>query len=75
MIKIMPGGTSIKDDPHPGEEFGYILEGSVTLVLNTNKYTLKKGETFYYLANQPHYLYNHTNTPCKVLWISTPPTF
>jgi transcriptional regulator with XRE-family HTH domain len=75
MIKIMPGGTSIKDDPHPGEEFGYILEGSVTLVLNTNKYTLKKGETFYYLANQPHYLMNHTNAPCKVLWISTPPTF
>jgi mannose-6-phosphate isomerase-like protein (cupin superfamily) len=75
MIKILPQGTSIKDDPHPGEEFGYVLEGQVTLVLNTNKYALKKGETFYYLANQPHYLFNHTNAPCKVLWISTPPTF
>lgn len=75
MIKILPQGTSIKDDPHPGEEFGYVLEGQVTLVLNTNKYALKKGETFYYLANQPHYLFNHSNAPCKVLWISTPPTF
>ena len=75
MIKLQPGGQSNTDQPHPGEEFGYVLEGSVTLYLNKKKYTIKKGETFYYLANQEHYLVNHSNHPCKVLWISTPPTF
>lgn len=75
MIVIKPGGTSFKDEPHPGEEFGYVLEGTVTLVLNKKKHTVKKGETFYYLANQPHYLTNLSQYPCKILWISTPPTF
>lgn len=75
MIKLQPGGQSNIDQPHPGEEFGYVLEGIVTLYLNKKKYTIKKGETFYYLANQEHYLANHSNHPCKVLWISTPPTF
>ena len=75
MIVLQPGGDSFKDEPHPGEEFGYVLEGQVTLVLNKKKHTVKKGETFYYLANQPHYLTNLSQHPCKVLWISTPPTF
>lgn len=75
MIKLLPGGQSNIDQPHPGEEFGYVLEGVVTLYLNKKKYILKKGETFYYLANQEHYLVNHSNHPCKVMWISTPPTF
>ena len=75
MIMIQPGGSSEIDDPHPGEEFGYVLEGQVTLVLNNKRQTIKKGETFYYLANQTHYLMNGSQHPCKVLWISTPPTF
>lgn len=75
MIDIKPGGQSEIDDPHAGEEFGYVLEGQVTLVLNKKRYIIRKGETFYYLANKEHYLTNHSNQNTKVLWISTPPMF
>jgi transcriptional regulator with XRE-family HTH domain len=75
MIELKPGGQSDIDDPHPGEEFGYVLEGQVTLVLNKKRYVVKKGETFYYIANKEHYLLNQTTNSAKVLWISTPPTF
>ncbi|MBM7453407.1 transcriptional regulator with XRE-family HTH domain [Acholeplasma morum] len=75
IIEIQPGGKSFEDDPHAGEEFGYVLEGEVTLVINKKKYIVKTGETFYYLANKEHHLTNHTNKKAKVLWISTPPMF
>lgn len=75
IIDIKPGGQSIIDDSHPGEEFGYVLEGQVTLVLNKKRYMVKKGETFYYLANKEHYIVNSGSQIAKVLWISTPPMF
>ncbi|NLN50639.1 MAG: cupin domain-containing protein [Acholeplasmataceae bacterium] len=75
IIEINPGGRSVIDDPHAGEEFGYCLEGEVVLVINKIKYPVKKGQSFYYLANKEHYLINISNKPAKVLWISTPPMF
>src|SRR5690554_2421374 len=75
IIEIKPGGQSEIDDSHPGEEFGYILEGQVTLVLNKKRFIVKKGETFYYHANKEHYLVNNGNQVAKVWWISTPPMF
>ena len=75
IIDIEPGGQSEIDDPHPGEEFGYVLEGQVVLVLNKKRHVIRKGETFYYLANKEHYLINQSHQHTKILWISTPPMF
>ena len=33
IVTIGAGGSTYPDDPHEGEEFGYVLSGSVTLVL------------------------------------------
>lgn len=75
IIEIEPKGKSFKDNPHSGEEFGYVLEGEITIYIENKKHIAKKGESFYYLANKEHYLYNHTNNKSIVLWISTPPMF
>jgi len=75
IIEIQPGGKSFEDDPHAGEEFGYVLEGEITLVISKKRFVVKTGETFYYLANKEHHLINHSNKKAKVLWISTPPMF
>jgi transcriptional regulator with XRE-family HTH domain len=75
IIEIKPGGQSVIDDAHSGEEFGYVLEGKITLVLNKKRYPVKKGETFYYIANKEHYIINSGDIDAKVLWISTPPMF
>jgi transcriptional regulator with XRE-family HTH domain len=75
IIDLEPGGQSEMDDPHAGEEFGFVLEGQVTLVLNKKRYIIRKGESFYYLANKEHYLTNNSHQNAKVLWISTPPMF
>ena len=75
IIDIEIGGRSFIDNPHTGEEFGYCLEGEVTLVLNKKKYTIKKGESFYYVANKEHYLINLSDKKTRILWVSTPPMF
>lgn len=60
---------------HNGEEFGYVLKGTVTLVRGNKKYKLKAQETFYLDGSKSHYLYNHGSSDAKVLWITTPPMF
>ncbi len=74
-VTIEPGCTSKKDTPHEGEEFGYVLSGSGSLVLGDRSYKLKKGNSFYYYAKVPHYIENKGKTALKVIWISTPPNF
>ena len=34
---------------------------------------MKAHETFYMDGAKSHYLYNHGNSPAKILWITTPP--
>lgn len=75
IIELHPGGKSYVDDPHEGEEFGYVLVGSVTLHIGGKKYKVKKHESFYFKPNSVHYISNNTNQNAKVLWVSTPPTF
>ncbi len=76
ILVTIPGGVSgVEDDPHEGEEFGYVLSGSVTLVVGTKRYRIKKGGSFYFRPTRVHYLINHGKTEARVLWVSTPPSF
>lgn len=73
LMTLAPGGSTYPDNPHEGEEFGYILQGSVTIHLGTKIYKAKKGESFYFVADKKHYL---TSKPGAVLiWVSSPPSF
>ena len=48
MITIQPGGQYIEEEPHEGEEFGYVLSGSIILLVKgkRNNKVKKKGESF-----------------------------
>ncbi|MDD4312126.1 MAG: XRE family transcriptional regulator [Eubacteriales bacterium] len=76
ILVTIPAGLSLaEDDPHEGEEFGYVLSGSVTLVLGSKRYRVKKGGSFYFRPTRVHYLINSGKTESRVLWVSTPPSF
>ena len=75
LLTLPPKGKSHEMDSHQGEEFGYVLKGTVTLVRDNKKYKLKAKDTFYMNGKKSHYLYNHGNSDAKVLWITTPPAF
>ena len=73
MVTLEAGGSTYPDNPHEGEEFGYVLSGTIKVVLGSKTYKVKKGETFYYEAKYKHYL--KSDKGAKVLWISGPPSF
>ena len=75
LLELPQGGESFAMDPHSGEEFGYVLEGSVVLLTGEERHTVHKGETFYLSGKRSHTLRNEKKTTAKVLWISTPPLF
>lgn len=75
IIELLAGGTSYVDTPHEGEEFGYVLSGSISVFAGIKEYRAKKGDCFYYKANQPHYIKNRAKTKSVVLWVCTPPNF
>lgn len=75
MLIIEPGGRYKEEPPHEGEEFGYVLSGSVTIHMGDRVYTAKKGESFYYKSRKTHYLSNKGKSNVKLLWVATPPSF
>ncbi len=75
LLTLHSHEKSLELSSHNGEEFGYVLKGSVTLVRGNKKYKLKAQETFYLDGSKSHYLYNHGSSDAKVLWITTPPMF
>ena len=75
LIELKEDKKSMEIDPHDGEEFGYVIQGKVTLVNGEEEYEVKKGETFYLKGNLPHYIVNKHDTLAKVIWVSTPPIF
>ena len=75
LVTLSPGASTEPDDPHEGEEFGYVLSGTITLVSGDQKHKVRRGDAFYFRPTGVHYLVNSGKTEGKVLWVSTPPSF
>ena len=73
LLTLQKGGATYPDNPHEGEEFGYVLQGSVRIHLGKKIYKAKKGESFYYTPDKQHYLTSAAGA--VVLWVSSPPSF
>lgn len=75
LMTLEVGGSSLVDHPHEGEEFGYVLKGTIALHLGKEKYLAKKGETFYFESSLKHHVENVGTSEVIILWISSPPSF
>ena len=75
LVEMAPGGQTDEDDPHEGEEFGYVLSGTLRIVLGDRTERVRKDESFYFHPTAPHKLVNAGKSVCRVLWVSTPPSF
>ena len=75
LMTLYPHKKSHIQTSYTGEEFGYVLKGNITIMRGGKKYKVKAHETFYMDGAKSHYLYNHGNSPAKILWITTPPIF
>ena len=75
LLTLHPGAKSMEMVSHSGEEFGYVLKGTIMLVIGSQSYRVKAKETFYIDGTKSHYLMNPGSADARILWITTPPMF
>ncbi len=75
LAEILPGGETKEDSPHEGEEFGYVLSGSIELIRGREVQRLAKGDSFYFKSRSGHRLKNTGKKNAVVIWVSSPPSF
>ena len=75
LVTLEPGAEMAVQDVHEGEEFGYVLQGRVQVVLDDRKYEVKKNECFLFRSDRRHTVRNLGRGAAKILWVVTPPTF
>lgn len=75
IVTLEKGGATAKDLPHEGEEFGFILKGSVKLVVGSRSANLTKGMSFSFRSDRTHYIENRTDEVAEILWVTCPPNF
>jgi transcriptional regulator with XRE-family HTH domain len=64
LMSIEPGGSSTSGQiTHSGEEFIYVLEGSLVCLIDDQEYHLEQGDSLLFLATLPH---NYSNNSVKV---------
>lgn len=74
-LTLEPGGSTYLDVPHEGEEFGYVMKGSIKIHVGKKIFTARKGESFYFTAHSEHFIEACKTTGATLIWVSTPPSF
>lgn len=74
LLTLEPEGSTYPDNPHEGEEFGYVMNGSAVLHFGNQQTKVKKGESFYFSASKTHY-FSAGKNGATIIWVSTPPSF
>ncbi len=75
LFEMEPGSSSEEDNPHEGEEFGYVLTGRINIILGDNIFKCSKGDSFYIRPALPHTITNTSGQKAVILWVSSPPSF
>lgn len=74
LIEILPQRDleAVSTFSHEGEEFIYVVEGILTLVIDDELRELYPGDTAHFSSQKSHNWYNATTRAVKILAVSTP---
>ena len=75
LTTIKPGGKSREPYSHPGEEFGFVLEGEIAITVGDELYRVGPMSSFYYSSLLPHSWINKGKKNCKIIWVVSPPSW
>lgn len=75
LFRVAPQAGSGDAYTHDGEEFLFVLRGTLYITLEQQEFRLKAGDSFYFESPTPHRWKNPGRTETWVLWVNTPPTF
>ena len=76
FFRVPPGAGSDGSYSHQGEEFIYMLQGTLEVWLDEiERHVLEAGDSFWFESTLGHRWFNPSDAEAVLLWINTPPTF
>ena len=72
-VVCQPGASRDQPATYPGEEFGFILKGQLTVTVGEETFVLKAGDSIHYQTLQPHSWRNEGDGECIAIWAVSPP--
>jgi transcriptional regulator with XRE-family HTH domain len=70
---VPPGGGSNGTLAHPGEEVGFVIEGFIELTVDSQRYLLGAGSSFFFASSLPHSYKNIGIDVARIVWTNSPP--
>jgi transcriptional regulator with XRE-family HTH domain len=55
---------------HEGFEYGFVLEGELTVEVDGSKHVLQRGDLIAYSSRRRHKIWNHGDTKVRTLWFN-----
>jgi transcriptional regulator with XRE-family HTH domain len=71
LMRVQPTVQPASPTSHDGEEFAYIITGTLSITLRDNEITLGPGSALHFKSEVPHSMCNHTSQPVDALWVVT----
>jgi transcriptional regulator with XRE-family HTH domain len=78
LVQMNPAHGTLPADEfrsHPGEEFGYVLEGTLRMWIGETVHDLHPGDSVHFKSTVNHRMENPRGSPTVALWVLTPPVF
>jgi transcriptional regulator with XRE-family HTH domain len=72
-LVCQPGVSRDQPTTHPGEKFGFILQGQLTVTVGEESFVLEAGDSIHYQTLQPHSWRNEGDEECVAIWAVSPP--
>ena len=72
-VVCQPGASRDQLPTHPGEEFGFVLKGQLTVTVGEETFVLEAGDSIHYQALQPHLWRNEGDEEFIAIWAVSPP--
>ena len=72
-VVCQPDASRNQPPTHPGEEFGFVLKGQLTVTVGEETFVLEAGDSIHYQTFQPHSWRNEGDEECITIWVVSPP--
>ena len=66
-IEPEPESAPVEFNTHPGQEFNYVIEGTMKIIIETHEVILNAGDSIYYDSGCRHAMKAMHQTPVKML--------
>lgn len=70
-VTVVESGVEIVAEPHPGEDLVILLEGSLTLSVQDEQYSLDAGDSLHFPADRPARAHNPGPAPARAVWVAS----